>query len=180
MISTVVVIAVGLLIVPDTATATRWRLERRAEQWQPKSFAVLADRAILSPQVDLSGTWSCRHRRDDTTFTFSPRRDGRFEVDFTTGGCLGSCRLERIATVDQGVIRLDRAVAEYLPRTYDRLYAIRLDGTDYLLPEPSVPEFERERAAGSVQWLGLVLRRVENAPAPSSAPTSAGGAPAVS
>ena len=38
----------------------------------------------------------------------------------------GRCDLRRTAKIDKGVIRLDAAVAEYLTRTYNTLYVIRV------------------------------------------------------
>jgi hypothetical protein len=92
--------------------------------------------------------------------------DGDYDVSFSTGGCLGSCELPRTATIDNGLITLNAAVAEYVPNTYRSLYVIRVRGSDYLLPTTSVADFEREIAAGTDHWQRYVLRRLD-----SSAPT---------
>ena len=59
------------------------------------------------------------------------------------------------------MIRLDAAVAEYVPRTYDMLYGVRVDGNEYLLPAESLSDFERELDAGSAGWQSCLYQRDE-------------------
>ncbi|MCC6511395.1 MAG: hypothetical protein IT423_20010, partial [Pirellulaceae bacterium] len=127
----------------------RWRLEIRARNFKPTGDVELSDESIVAADSQVAGTWMCRHRLNRSSFTFLPRNDGQLDVNFSTSGCLGGCNLARIASLDAGVIHLISAVSEYLPRTYDRLYVIRIDGTEYLLPAEMLSDFERELNSGS-------------------------------
>ncbi len=149
----------GGLFLPDSATTTRWNLEKRARDFASTDIARLSDESIIATDPDIAGTWTCRHRLDGSVFTFSRRDDGQFDVDFSTSGCLGGCDLRRTAKIDKGIIRLDAAVAEYRPRTYNALYVIRIAGTEYLLPAELISDFERELQSGSDDWGGYVFCR---------------------
>jgi len=155
----VLAILVCLIVVPDSATATRRSLERRARNWKPSLVPNLSDRSLIATDISLSGEWATRRRLSHTAFTFAKRPDGQYGVQFSTGGCLGGCELTRIATFSDGAIMLDGAVAEYVPRTYDTIYAIRIDNDEYLLPAESVPDFERDLASGSDDWKWYVHKR---------------------
>lgn len=151
--------ALSTLLLPDSATMTRWRLEKRARDFTLAGVARLTDESIIAKDADITGTWISSHRLNRSAFTFSRRDDGRFDTDFSTSGCLGGCDLRRTASVNKGVIGLDAAVAEYIPRTYNTLYVIRIDGTEYLLPAEWLPDFERELKSGSGGWKWCVFRR---------------------
>ena len=178
-----VMLVLGGLLLPDSATTTRWRLEERARDFTSVSVARLADETIVAMDVDITATWTCSHRLNRSAFTFSPRPDGQLNVDFSTSGCLGGCQLRRTASIDRGVIELDAAVAEYLPRTYNTLYVIRVHGAVYLLPAEWLSDFEREldADAGGWEW-GLQLVRygfAGNERAVDSSECGDGSAPAV-
>ncbi|ELP34622.1 hypothetical protein [Rhodopirellula baltica] len=168
-----VMLVLGGLLLPDSATTTRWRLEERARDFTSVSVARLADETIVAMDVDITGTWTCSHRLNRSEFTFSPRPDGQFNVDFSRSGCLGGCQLRRTASIDRGVIGLDAAVAEYLPRTYNTLYVIRVHGAVYLLPAEWLSDFERELDADAGGWEWYVFRRGNDANEPSNAPEHA-------
>lgn len=149
----------ALILIPDSATATRRSLERRAADWKRSALPTLTDASLIATDISLAGEWMRRARLNHAAFTFVERIDQRYDVRFSTGGCLGGCEFSRIATVTEGVIVLDGTVAEYVPRTYDTIYAIRVDGGEFLLPAESVPDFERERDSGSEHWKWYVLSR---------------------
>jgi len=147
------------LLLPDTGTQTRRDLERRVRDWERTPVATLAEPSLLSRDCELSGDWIDRGKYHRNAFSFRRRSDDRYSVDFTTNGCMGGIGLERVSCCDKGVITLNAPVAEYSWRTYDLLYAICVDETDYLLPAESVEDFERERAAGTDVWQRYVFRR---------------------
>lgn len=158
-----VTLVLGGLLLPDSASTTHGSLEKRARDFKPTVIAKLSDESILATDANLAGTWASRRHFDRSSFTFSPRSDGQLDVDFRTSGCFGGCELARTASVDAGMIQLNAAVAEYFPKTYDRLYVIQIDGREYLLPADSVVDFERERNSGSDSWnLYVFLRDNEN------------------
>lgn len=154
-------VILGGFLVPDSATVTRRSLEERAERFVAKGVGALADKSMIATDVRLEGTWVCRSRLSGSAFVFSPRADGQFDAAFRTSGCLGGCDLGRVARLGGGVIRLDAAVAEYLPRTYDMLYVVRVDGNEYLLPAESLSDFERELDADSAGWQSCLYQRDE-------------------
>ena len=149
----------ALIFVPDSAASTRRSLERRARNWRPSGIPTVPDRSLIATDIALSGTWTTRRRLTYTEFTFVRRRDGRYDVQFSTGGCLGGCRLSRVGTLSEGVLVLNGAVAEYGLRTYDTLYTVRIGGVDCLLPAENVRDFERAMAAGSDDWRWYVHSR---------------------
>ncbi len=155
----VLAILAGFIFIPDSATSTRRSLERRARNWKPSVDPIITDRSLIATDIALNGESTTRHRLNHTAFTFVKRKDGKYDVQFSTGGCLGGCELTRIAEFSHGVIILDGAVAEYVPRTYDTLYAIRIDNDEYLLPAESLPDFERDLASGSDDWKWYVHAR---------------------
>ena len=65
----------------------------------------------------------------------------------------------RIASVANGVISLDGAIAEYRPRTYDTLYVISVDGAEYLLPAQWIAEFEQKLRSEGDGWQWYLYRR---------------------
>jgi len=149
----------GHIFIPDSATSTRRSLERRAQNWKPSGVTTITDRSLLATDIALNGKWTTRRRLNHTAFTFAKLTDGKYDVQFSTGGCLGGCNLSRVGTLSDGVLVLDGAVAEYVPRTYDTLYAIRIDDADYLLPAESVRDFELAIASGSNDWRWYVHSR---------------------
>ena len=157
----VLAILAGLIFIPDSATATRRDIERRARDWKPTVAPFLNDRSLIDTEVSLTGQWQTPRRLSHTEFTFEPRTDGRYNVRFRTGGCGGGCELSRTATLTDGVIVFDGAVVEYSRKTYDTMVAMRLDNVQYLLPAESVADFERELASGSGDWKWYVHTRIQ-------------------
>lgn len=162
-------IVAGFFYVPDFATSTRLSLEGRARDWKPSGIPAVPDSSMIATEIDLNGEWTTRRRLNHAAFAFAERTDGKYDVQFSTGGCCGGCNLSRVGTFIDGVLVLDGAVAEYLPRTYDTLYAIRIDDAEYLLPAESVPNFERAIASGSDDWKWYVHSRQGNSNEPSDA-----------
>ena len=152
--------ALGLLLLwPDSATSTRWGLERRARNWKPSPVSGPADATSIATQIDITGEWSHRQRLASSSFTFTKRSEHQYAALFATSGCLGGCQMARIASVQAGIITLDGAVAEYLPRTYNTLYAVHVDQTDYLVPDVSLRDFEQALSSGSEGWKFYVFSR---------------------
>ena len=158
MVAVLDILAV-LICVPDSAASAQRSLERRARNWKSSGAPTVPDRSLIATDIALNGTWTTRRRLSYTQFTFVRRRDGKYNVQFSTGGCLGGCRLSRVGTLSEGVLVLDGAVAEYGRRTYDTLYTVRIGGVDCLLPAESVQDFERAMAAGSDDWRRFVHSR---------------------
>ncbi len=155
----IVAVLCAIVFIPDSATSTRWHLERRAREYRAKSVDAPADPSLLATDIDLAGEWINDGLRTYSSFVFTKRGPGQYGVQFTTHGCLGGCKLSRMASLSDGIISLDGAVAEYVPRTYNTLYAIRVDNLIYLVPADGIREFERSRASGSDKWRRYAFSR---------------------
>ena len=78
---------------------------------------------------------------------------GKYSVGFDTFGCLDRYSLQREATYKDGVLRLNKAVAEYCPFTYDTLYTISVDGKEYLISQSMIRFLvENYSKKGRVNW----------------------------
>jgi hypothetical protein len=158
----IIVVLALLLLSPDTQSVTRRQLELRVRDWKPAPLDLLSDSELLAGDIDLSGDWSTRLAHSGSSITFERRSDEDFNVHFSTGGCQGGCEWSRTAAFVEGVITMDRAVAPYDRRAFNTLYAIRIDGTDYLLAEPDVLRFEEERRRAVGNWGWYVFKRGSN------------------
>ena len=142
----VIVAILGLLaalFLPDSATRTRWEIERRAREWEPSSADQRQpDPSFMAANVSIVGEWAvCRHR-NGSSMTISENSPGKFTVLFSTYGCMGRCDFQRDARFDNGILTFDRPVSEYFPVAYDTLYAVRVAGDDLLLPAAFVTKFQ--------------------------------------
>ena len=155
----VAAVLAALILIPDSATSTRWELERRVRDWQQTSVPGPDDSSLIPTELDLAGEWTNEHRLTRSSFVFTKRSQQEYDALFATSGCLGGCRLPRVASVNKGAVTLNEPVAEYMPRTYNVLYAIRIGEADYLVPADGIREFERERTSGSDGWKWYVFSR---------------------
>lgn len=172
MVETITLIAItailaAVIFIPDAAKTTRRQLERRAGEWNRTTAPVLSESSLIAADMSLIGKWVNRHRLNHSAFTFANRMDGRFDVGFSTGGCLGGCEMSRVGTMVDGAVVLDGAVAEYSGPVYDTIYAIRVNNRECLLPAANVPAFERELNAGSDRWTWHVHSRIDESNEPS-------------
>lgn len=156
-----IVADVAMLCLPDSATRKCWELKRRALDWKKEPPTTLDDPSRLSIKESPAGTWRRRGHLNWAALEIAEPLAGRSQVESSTGGCMGTCALARTASIRDGVVTLDGAVAEYTPRTYDTLYLVSVEGWEYLLPAPCVPEFERSLDADTEDWTHHVFRRVE-------------------
>jgi hypothetical protein len=136
------------------------------DKWKPgPEHDVLPHNTVGVQDMDVTGQWTYRWR---PTFGIDPRTDGGYSVKFVSNHRCTHCELQRTATYEQGVLTLDRPVKEIAGPTYQKLYTVRIDGEDCLLPAARSEEFEQGRAddwsrSHSHDLLdGIVLRRIEN------------------
>lgn len=114
-------------------------IEQKLTQWEPDHEDLTpAIRSMFRPETDVTGEWTTFVHLDGSTLTFHRGESGRYAVDFSTGGCFGDWDLKREAMYSGGVIRLSKPVEEYRPDTYDTLYAVSVDGTDYLISQSAI------------------------------------------
>jgi len=131
------------LFLPSSDTQTRWNIKRRIAEWDRDRPPVAKPNAsLLASDILLEGKWEVHRHLQSSAIEISRNPPWQYQIAFSTSGCLGGLTLERTGTYVDGTLSLDKPVGEYLPLTYDRLYAVRIEGTDYLLPEASVEQFE--------------------------------------
>lgn len=116
-------------------------IEKKLAAWSPgiKDKQVPPDK-IRDRSVDIEGDWIGRTGMDSAKMSIKRRSGDGYEVRFSTSGCLSRWQLKRTGTYQDGVLVLNRPVQEYCPITFQTLYAIHVDGKNYLLPSCSVSE----------------------------------------
>jgi len=157
LLAGVTVFLIGGILTPSPQDAAERAIERRAALWERGEVPVLSDASLIAGDAVLHGEWRREGRRERHVYHFSGRADGTFGVYFTTNNH-GTCDFSRTATFSEGVINLDKAVAHAMGEAYDTLYAVRIDGADYLIPAPHVENFERELAAEDGGWRRFVFK----------------------
>ena len=121
--------------------------EKKLRLWNPTKKNDATPKAeLLVAKLSLKGTWTVGYGMESTSLAISPSRSGSYSVEFRTSGCLDGWRLHRTATFKDGTLLLNRPVEEYSPITYRRLFALRIKGKNYLVPDCSVDDFENQRS----------------------------------
>src|SRR4051812_38512522 len=104
-------------------------VERRLSKWKPGIVdQTTPSSAIWIKKADLTGKWSTEHYMDGSTLALTPTGPDTYSVEFTTAGCMAAWKLPRTATFRDGMLTFNKAVDEYAPATYDRVYTVRLNG----------------------------------------------------
>ena len=138
---------VGLCLPPVVCPMRVSEEDLELNDWAPgPEQSVAPDEDMRVEKVDISGEWTYGYR---TIFWIRPHKDDGYQVRFHSHSRSRSCNLERTATYEQGVLVLNRPVKEMHGLAYQRLYTVRIDGRDYLLPSARVMEFQDGRA---VDW----------------------------
>lgn len=122
------------------------KMENELSKWESQPENEFAPEvAELNPQLDIAGEWLYGDALIDevwipgdvlcqATFRMSRATGNSYRVEFYTSGCLSRWRLQRTATFADGVLQLNRPVIMYCSPTFDKLYAVRSDNSDYLIP----------------------------------------------
>lgn len=165
----IILILLALVLDPGSSAATRRQIEDRIAKWQPTDGDDEEPKpGRIVPEMDIVGNWEIRLRRTGSGIGIQKGESGRYRINFMTAGCLGSYKAERSAEFRDGILILDKPVAEYLSGVYQKLYAVRHQGTDYLLPEAFVSRFEAALSTdGSIvdawEFKRAAYRRAEDA-----------------
>ncbi|MBN2475304.1 MAG: hypothetical protein JXB62_11885 [Pirellulales bacterium] len=80
-------------------------------------------------EESLAGEWATAARRRGSTLTFTQpakQKDRRCRVAFKTHWCMGGQKEQRTAESRDGMVLLDRPVAEILGPVYQRLCCVRV------------------------------------------------------
>jgi hypothetical protein len=136
------------------------------DKWNPgPEHDVIPHDTVWVEDMDVTGQWTYRFR---TILWIDPGTDGDYTVKFVSYHRCTHCELRRTATYDQGVLMLDRPVKEIPGPAYQKLYTVRIDGVDCLLPAARSKEFEQARADDWSRFHShdlldkIVLRRMES------------------
>lgn len=136
-----------------SAESTKY-LEKRLAEWTPQPYdRDVPMAAIRDPQIDVEGHWFA-----DSTYTVSKMRismlpSEHYAVELSTRGCLSNWELKRTAVFYDGILFLDKPVQDYGLDTFDRLFAVRLDGQACLLP-PRLIGLVQHELDGSGEIIG--------------------------
>lgn len=138
-----------LTIALFTQTQVSDLVEKRLRNWTPsKTWPALPEKE-LATNMNLEGLWRRRAGLSGSSFVFKRVGKGLYRVEFETGGCLDAWKLKRTATFVNGMIALDRPVSEYMPTTYNRLYAIRRDNGVCLVTAEGYADMRSSRGMDS-------------------------------
>lgn len=128
----------------DPDSTMRRSFESKIEGWKPtEADRQRPDERILSPAVDIVGVWERRGHLDGSSLSITGGPSDKHQVSFSTGGCLGHFQAERTGSYDKGALVLSQPITEYCPATYKVLFAVRIDGNDYLVPSVHVDDLQR-------------------------------------
>ena len=131
------------LLLPDSSTAARGQIEERILGWQPSDEDKTEPSSeFVFSDMDIVGNWSVRRHFNSRSLRIKKLPSGKYEVMFSTGGCLGHFETERNGEFQSGTLSLHKPVAEYMPAVYQKLYAVRVGDADYLLPAAFVSRFQ--------------------------------------
>ena len=111
--------------------------EKDLDDWDPKSESTLTPlEYIRNPRMDITGEWIVSWGYHcGSSLTVKRLGLGYYKVVFQTSRLR---RLARIGRFIDGVLLLDRPVREDIGYTYTKLYAVRVEEQDYLVPSPMV------------------------------------------
>lgn len=119
-------------------------IELSLQRWKPdRENLVSLLGSLHAPQMSVVGSWVMPSHFDWSALRIEEQGE-KLAVHFSTGGCLNEWKLERTAEYQEGVLRLNFPVVEYCPLTYDTLYPIQIDGTDYLFTQAAI-RFEQRK-----------------------------------
>ncbi len=121
-------------------------------------------REILSPTIDISGSWTTHFGYSGSTLEISGSKTNGYFVHFQTGGCIGDWDLKRSGTYSNGVLRLNKAVQDYdhhpdYPAIYDTIYAVSVGRKAHLIPQSELrPLAEHHATNGVIGWSKDITR----------------------
>jgi hypothetical protein len=145
-----------------TVSGSERIVERRLDRWKPtKENDWAPSPAIQRPQTDIAGTWQVSRGLDGSSLVITRSGPGSYDITLQTAGCLGSWTLRRTGRYSAGVLVLNRPVQEYLPITYQKLYAVRIGSAECLVPNISLHSANGFKADGTL----FAFRRMPNRPA---------------
>jgi hypothetical protein len=128
-------------------------VERKLDDWVPtKENNQVPMAAIRSPQTDISGTWEVHGHLTGSSLTVTRSGPDSYDITFYTHGCTAQWKLRRTAHYSGGALVLNRPVEEYDTLIYQKLYAVRVGGTEYLVPDVALGRFQ-DSVASDGTWV---------------------------
>ena len=129
------------------------RRESELNNWKPGPEQDRKPRpSNRDSSISLEGDWQSGGLLETTTLNIKRKDSSNYAVEYYTTGCLSRWKLSRTATYSDGVLKFDRPVQEYVSRTYDRLYAIRIAGEECLIPPCHIVELEKWLDGNHTEW----------------------------
>ena len=104
-------------------------------------------------KAEIAGDWEISGMDGGSSLSIRKKESGGYSVAFSTGGCAAQWDFKREATYESGVFHLNKPVEEYRPAIYDTLYAISVDGADYLTSQSVIRYIVKQYSKnGVVDW----------------------------
>lgn len=128
--------------------------EERMAKWRPASSYNVPQGLPQSEPKALVGRW--QHGMGGASLTIQNLSLGRLHVHFSTSGCLGAWSAERTATLEGGVLRLNRGIEPYGGVTCDRFFVMKRNGTIQLIPagaQEEARELGGNKAESIEHWI---------------------------
>lgn len=97
---------------------------------------------LVSLNTKIIGEWNEFAPMAGSSMSIEKADSCRLQVHFYAQGCLDSWSLSRTGFYRNGILELDRPVAEYLPRVYKKLYTLKVGNRDYLVPDILAQDFK--------------------------------------
>ncbi|MEM7559289.1 MAG: hypothetical protein AAF394_09205, partial [Planctomycetota bacterium] len=142
----VTLLAIGALaygfLLPTPHKMRERELRGIAAAWQPPKATAVADQEFWNEAAEPIGIWSRGGPRGGSTIEISAtEKPNVFRVSFGTGNCGGGCKWQTTAKRDGARLTLVDPVADIWDDAFKTFWIVRVDGTDSLVPTPSVEEF---------------------------------------
>lgn len=128
-------------------------MDAKLGEWKPAKSYLTPSGTKHDVAADLAGAWNLSQGgMSGATLIFTKAKDDTFRVKFTTRGCLSAWKLQRTATLEDGIVTLNKAVESYSPATFDRLFFVKLHGVPTLIPAGSVERARELSEKGSFNF----------------------------
>lgn len=121
------------------------QIEKQLAEWAPRPHDRDVPVAVIrDPRIDIEGHWMIDSKYDDSTMNLALLPSKHYSVEINSSGCGLEWNLQRTAIFQDGILLFERPVEVRGLGTFDRLFAVRLDGRPCLLPPCHVAHVNRE------------------------------------
>jgi hypothetical protein len=114
-------------------------IEKELIEWKPDHEDLGPTIAhFVQPKVNVVGEWTTEDEPAKSSISIEKNASGRYVIDFSTRGCLSGWSLHREGVYANAILRLNKSIEEYPSDIYDTLYAVSVNGSDYLISQSAI------------------------------------------